>query len=402
MSASTTASPSTSNRSPAGEHNTFSTSGVLTVSGAHLVHDTYSSFLAPLLPLLIENLSLTKTMAGLLSVFYQGPSLLQPLIGLQGDRVNLRLWVVLAPAISAAMMTLLGVAPGYAGLAVLLLVAGLSSAGLHAIGPVIVGQQSGRALGRGMSYWMVAGELARTLGPLLVVAAVKALTPVGLPWLMIGGFAASLVLFLRLRQSADSETRRESAATWGEAFHHVRPILVSVAGIVSTRAFLFACLTIFLPTFLTESGADLWLAGGALSIMEAAGVAGALGGGLISDRLGRRQVMLVMTLAAPLAVLLFLNVGGWAQLVTLLFVGLTMLSTTPVIMALVQERARESRALANGIYMALNFVVTSLATLSVGLIADAFGLRIAYYASIAIMLAGIPFLFLLKVDSDNT
>ncbi len=63
---------------PVEESDRFETAGVTTASSAHLVHDLYPAFLAPLLPVLIENLSLTKTAAGLLSVFYQFPSLIQP------------------------------------------------------------------------------------------------------------------------------------------------------------------------------------------------------------------------------------------------------------------------------------------------------------------------------------
>ena len=47
----------------------FETAGVATASGAHFFHDLYTSFLAPLLPVLIESLSLTKTAAGLLAVY---------------------------------------------------------------------------------------------------------------------------------------------------------------------------------------------------------------------------------------------------------------------------------------------------------------------------------------------
>ena len=86
----------------------FETAGVTTASSAHFVHDMYTSFLAPLLPVLIENLSLTKTAAGLLSVFYQLPSLIQPLIGHLGDRVNLKILVIVGPTVAAMMMTLLG------------------------------------------------------------------------------------------------------------------------------------------------------------------------------------------------------------------------------------------------------------------------------------------------------
>lgn len=380
----------------AGEtHAHFDTAGVVTVSGAHLVHDTYSSFLAPLLPVLIENMTLTKFAAGMLSVFYQWPSLLQPFIGHLGDRVNLKVLVILAPTLSAVFMTLLGVAPTYALIALLLICAGLTSAGLHAIGPVMAGKISGARLGRGMSYWMVGGEIARTIGPLILVSAVTLLTPRGLPWLVFGGLTASLVLYLRLRGMRDYRPPDGHRLAWRDAMVTIRPFLLPLAGVTAARAMLFAGLTTFLPTYLTENGSSLWLAGASLSVMEIAGVVGALFGGVVSDRLGRRRVLMVMSLAAPVAVLLFLNTRGWLQFPVLLLVGLTLLSTTPVIMALVQEQARESRALANGIYMALNFVITSLATIIIGLLGDHFGLLTAFYASAGVMLLGMPFVWML-------
>ena len=110
------------------------------MAAGHAVHDTYTAFLAPLLPLFIDNFGLSTTAAGLLSVFSQGPSLLQPLIGHLADRLSLRMVVILAPAVSAVMMSLLGVAPSYAVMALLLLATGLSSAGLHSVGPVIAGK----------------------------------------------------------------------------------------------------------------------------------------------------------------------------------------------------------------------------------------------------------------------
>ncbi len=376
----------------------FQTLGVVSLSAAHFIHDTYSAFFAVLLPLLIENLAITKAAAALLSVFYNLPSLFQPVIGHLGDRFNLRLLVVLTPALTAAMMTLLGIAPTYATAALLLVVAGASSAGLHAVGPVIAGLLSGHKLGRGMSFWMVGGELGRTLGPVILVGAIALLTPRGLPWLMLGGLAASLVLYLRLRGVNEFHPNGGNGQGLGAALRLLRPLLLPLSGVVATRALLFSSISTFLPTFMTEEGAELWLAGAALSVMQAAGVAGALAGGVVSDRLGRRRVLLLMTLVAPLVVLLFLNVRGWLQFPVLLLVGLSLISTGPVIMALVQEQAPGSRALANGIYMALNFIITSLAVVIVGALGDRFGLRVALYTSIVVMLAGLPFVFFLPKD----
>ncbi|MCK4564459.1 MAG: MFS transporter, partial [Verrucomicrobia bacterium] len=62
--------------------NEFKTANVVSLSATHLLHDTFSSFFAPLLPLLSEKLGFTYAMAGVLATVQKLPSLLNPLIGL--------------------------------------------------------------------------------------------------------------------------------------------------------------------------------------------------------------------------------------------------------------------------------------------------------------------------------
>jgi FSR family fosmidomycin resistance protein-like MFS transporter len=178
------------------------------------------------------------------------------------------------------------------------------------------------------------------------------------------------------------------------------PLLVPLIGIIVARAFIVSALTTYLPTFLSQEGADLWLAGASLSILEAAGVVGALSGGSISDRLGRPWVLLVSMLTAPLLMFVFLAVSGWLRFPLLLLLGFTALSVTPVIMALVQESVPENRALANGVYMALSFVLRSGVVVVMGAMGDLFGLRLAFAASAAITLLGLPLILLLPRRRD--
>ena len=68
---------------------TFQTRQILQIVGGHFIHDTYTAFVSPLLPLLIERLSLTLTQAGSLSVFLQLPALLNVFIGYMADKISL-------------------------------------------------------------------------------------------------------------------------------------------------------------------------------------------------------------------------------------------------------------------------------------------------------------------------
>lgn len=373
----------------------FDTGQVTTVTLGHAVHDTYTAFLAPLLPVLIEKFSLSNSQAGLLNVFLQWPSLLQPVIGNQADRKNLRILVVSAPAIAAMGMTLLGVAPTYAACALLLLMVGLGAAGLHSVGPVLSANLSGKQFGRAMGMWMVGGGLGYTIGPLIVVAALSILTLQGLPWLMFAGFVASAILYVRLRTVTSVSGAAAESRPWRQAIAAMRPLAFPVVGIVVVRSLMAAALGTYLPIFLKSEGSTLWFAGAALAITEAAGMAGSMTAGTLSDRIGRRKVLAAAMLISTPLMAAFMLIEGAARLPLLIGLGFASLSIMPVMMALMAEQYPENRALANGLYLGVSFLSNAAATLVLGLVADAFSLRIAFTVSTLAPLLGLPLVALL-------
>jgi FSR family fosmidomycin resistance protein-like MFS transporter len=382
---------------PEDKRSDFKPGQVLTLSAGHGLHDTYSAFLAPLLPELIQRFSMTNAQAGLLSAFQQFPSIFQPIIGYLADRVSLRYLVILAPGITATAMSLLGIAPSYALMALLLTIAGLSLAGIHCVGPVMAGRVSGDRLGRGMSYWMVGGELGGTIGPILVVSVVGWLGLEGTAWLMPGGWLASLLLYFRLRGVSGKPAELPQGPHWKDVLLQMRPFLVALALLHVVQSFSSVALTTYLPIFMKEGGASLWWAGVALSILQAAGVIGALAGGSISDRLGRRRTLAIALSVTAGLIVAFLYVPGVWQAWLLPFLGFFSLSTTPVIMAIVQECYPENRSMANGLYMAVSFVIRSISLVVFGGISDAVGMTNAFLLSAILLLLGLPILRLFPV-----
>jgi FSR family fosmidomycin resistance protein-like MFS transporter len=375
----------------------FKTAQVLTLAGAHLVHDMYSSFLAPLLPLLIDKLGLSLALAGSLTLYQRLPSAVSPLIGMVADRIDLRPFLVLTPSVTAVTMSLLGVAPSYIVLALLLLVAGFSSAAFHVPGPVLVARFSGGQVGKGMSFWMTAGELARTVGPLFAVGAVSWLTLEGSWTVMVLGIAASVVIYTRVKGITlppPAPARNSLMQSWRELRH----ILLPLAGIILARGFIRGALTSFLPTFFQSEGKSLWFAGMTLALLEFSGAVGALLAGTLSDRLGRRWVLFIATVAAPFLMLIFLVASDWMMLPLLVLMGLAVFSTTPVMMAMVQDHAGDHPATANGLYMGTSFVIGAIIPMLVGGLADLMGLRTAFALSAIAALIGIPLIYTLPRD----
>jgi FSR family fosmidomycin resistance protein-like MFS transporter len=368
----------------------FETGHVMTFTFAHGVHDTYSSFVAPLLPSLIDKLSLSMTEAGVLDFARTVPALLQPFIGYLGDRVNLKWLIILAPAITATMMSLLGIAPNYAVLLMLALAAGLGSAGLHAVAPAVAGRVSGSKLGWGMGLWMVGGSIGFALGPIIIVAAISHLGLESTPWLMAGGWGASALLFVRLRAISTLSPAAERTGSLREGFHALRPLMAPMVAIVTVWALLTSARMTFLPTFLTQQGESLWFAGIALTAQTGVGWIGALMAGAISDRLGRRVVIFASMIAAAVLMLLFLAADGWIRLPMLMLVGLTGPATRTVLMALVQENCPNNRAMANGMLLTISFMLESGSAVVMGALGDFFGLRMAFTLSALILLLGSP------------
>ncbi len=376
----------------------FQTANVLTVAIGHFLHDVYSSFLAPILPLLIKKLSLSYALAGLLTVFQSAAALLNPFIGIVADRISARYLVVLSPLVTATLMSLLPLAPSYTFLAVILLFMGISNSCWHVPAPVIIKNLAGSRLGTGMSFFMLGGELARGVGPMLILGAVSLWGMDGTFRMIPLGAAASVMLYLRLRNieirshqgSALHDKAKGPFRQFANLIVEKRRFFLIIAGISFSRAIITRALNSFLPTYLTSQGSSLWLSGISLSLLELAGAAGVITSGAVSDRIGRRKMLLIIKTIAPLMMMIFLLARGLWQIPILVVLGLFSFASAPITLALVQENARQHPAAANGVFMTMNFFFGALSVFLVGLMSDWLSLSGAYWICALLSVVGIP------------
>lgn len=374
----------------------FQTGKVVTISAAHLSHDVFSAFLAPLLPLLITKLNLSLSAVAILDIARKIPQLLNPLIGLLADRICVKYLVIFAPVVTAICMSFLGQASSFPILFILLFVSGLSAAVFHVPGPVLIKRYSGINSGRGMSFYMFGGEMARTLGPLLITAAVSLWGMEGSYRVLPVGVAASLVLFFKLRnlKSIDIQQKKSFWAGSKQAIQETAPLLAGLGGFMVFRMGLKSALTLYLPTYLTGQGETIWVAGLALSLLQFSGAVGTLGAGYFADRFGHRKSLLMIAVLTPVAGLGLTFFPGILTIPLLILTGFLLFASSPIQLALVQDSGTSRPAFINSLFMTLNIISSALAVYFVGSMGDMVGLGLTYKISAGLTVLAVPFVML--------
>jgi FSR family fosmidomycin resistance protein-like MFS transporter len=241
-----------------------------------------------------------------------------------------------------------------------------------------------------MSLFMASGEMGFTIGPLLAVWAVTQWTLDGFWRLMFLGWATSLILFWRLRKVS---ARPEKTGSLRAMIPAVSGLFVPIIFFNLFRNPMIEGLTTYLPTYISGQGKSLWLAGSSLSMVELAGVFGALIIGMLSDRMGRKRLLFIASIIASFLMMLFLSVEGWIEILVLMALGFTSFSTMPILLAIVQDQFPNNRAVANGLYMMVIFLLRPLGTLFIGTLGDHLGLERAYWVAAFLSLLTLPAIF---------
>lgn len=295
-------------------------------------------------------------------------------------------------------MSLIGISTSYTMLVILLMVSGISSALFHIPSPTMIKESSGDRVGLGMSFFMVGGELARTVGPLLVLAGVSWWGLEGVYRLMPIGILASFILYIKLKDFDIDRplTKPKEKGDVKRLLKKYRLFFISIGFFIMAQSGMKSALTFYLPVYLVHQGQSLWYAGISLSILQFFGVLGTFLSGNISDKIGRKNMLLIASIGSTIFMALFIYSEN---IIVLAFLGLFVFATNPVLMALVQDSSSHMPTFMNSIYMSISFGVSSFMIFVVGYLGDSYGLYFTYIVSALIALVAIPMVFILDRSS---
>lgn len=359
--------------------------GLLTLG--HFTVDAYSSFLSPLIPLLIAKLGLSLSEVGVvLGVASFSNSFSQLFFGWTSDRLRRPWFVAFGPLLGAVFLSAVGLAPNLYVLVLFLILGGLGVAAFHPQGVMLAGHTSKRRA-LAVSLFITGGTLGFALGPLLSVTTV---TLFGLERTWMAAFPGLLVSALLLVWFA------RVPATVHQ--HHERPALSELRPVATPLTLLFVAVVIrsavgmsftnFLSVWLDARSFPLQLTGTLVAAYLGFGALGGFVGGWLAERWSGRGVVIASFLfSAPLyAAFLFLPTGP--GLVSLLLGGFVLQSSLPVNVVLGQELSPRHGSTISSLLMGVAWAVGALLMGGVGLLADVIGLRYALLAVSSLLVAG--------------
>jgi FSR family fosmidomycin resistance protein-like MFS transporter len=351
---------------------------ILLIFLAHLWVDASQGVLPVALVMLKETFSLSYLQMGLVtSILNFTSSVIQPLFGLVADRYRLGWVIPLGVLWTACSMGLLGWAPNYTVLLLLVGMAGIGTAAFHPRAMMAVSLLSGERKGLGTAVFSTGGNLGFALGPVVGTFLILSLGLRATAGLVLPGLTIALALWLYpgdfLQRKAQARGR-PSAVESGSAAHSAWFPMTLVCLIVTLRAWVYMTFLTYLPTFLQGQGIELKKAGLMLTVFLAGGAVAGLYGGHLSDRVGRKKVIIVSKLIYPVAAsLMILSGEPWLWVFAVLS-GAALLASFSVTVVLAQELMPGYIGLASGLILGLGFGMGGLGVAVSGWMADGIGL----------------------------
>lgn len=360
----------------------------LAIAVLHGMNDAYMAFLHPLLPRIMGRLGLNIALAATLAMTLSlAASLVQPVMGWLADRYGRRLFVVAGPVTAGVFLSLMGVAPTFGVLLLCLALGGLGSAAFHPPAASMAARVAdGRVSGTRFSIFSFGGAAGYSVGPLAAVALVSAFGLSGLWIAMLPILVIATVAWSALPPGRSDRSTAEPPRPL-TVLRQLRGPLGLIFGISAIGAFLQRVFLTMQPILVNEAGGSETLGAVSLSVYLAGQAVGTLTSGILTDRIDRRRLLIVLSLlSVPAHIAAFsLPPGAPGVLVVTAFAGSLNMALLPPIVVMAQELVPSGAAFSSGIVMGLAWAAGSIGVLGTGVLGDLSGAQTAALASVPVM-----------------
>jgi FSR family fosmidomycin resistance protein-like MFS transporter len=366
------------------------------ISFSHFLNDTMQSLIASVYPMLKDTYALDFAQIGLITLAFQiTASLLQPLVGHFTDKKAQPFSLSIGMSATFFGLLLLSVAHRYGVILIAASLIGLGSAVFHPESARIARLASGGRYGFAQSVFQLGGNFGTSMGPVLAALIVVPFGQSSIAWFSIIAFVAIVVLWRIGQWYKPLITAKKVAATNSHsAAPDRRRVLIALTVLVllmfSKQLYVSSLSSYYIFYLIDRFGVSTQAAQIYLFIFLAANAAGALFGGALGDRFGRKIVIWFSVLGALPFTLALPYAGLYASAVLSVLIGLILSSTTSSIIVFAQELVPHRFGMISGVFFGVAFGIGGLGAAVLGELAD--HTSIAYVYQICAFLPAIGLL----------
>lgn len=338
------------------------------------------SVLAPILPVLVEELSMTHAQGGMLETAYLiGYIFMKVPAGTIANRIGIKRTLVISMVAYASSTALNFLATGFIHLLALRFLTGLFQ-GVHLpLANTLLSERFGDRQGRAIGFHESGPNVGNSIAYPLAVAIVStwswrwAFILLSLPAFALAGVAAFI-----LGEEKGPEAKAKTGYGEGDRFR-LRSFLRLLAPLALAHAVYNLCLRtllIFAPSFLVEfRGMDLRTAGLISMLMPAAGFIAKISSGFIAERVGDRNAICGATLLTGVFIMsLSYVLGGCLLSVNFVVLGFALYSFSPTIYASVTSGLpTQLKSIGLGAVTMTGNIFGALSTFLIGFLIDTRG-----------------------------
>lgn len=380
---------------------------LMAISLCHLINDLIQALLPSMYPILKENLNLTFSQIGMLTLTYQvTASLLQPFIGLVTDRKSLPMLLPIGMVLSCTGILPFVRGHDYVDLVLGAMILGAGSSIFHPEASRIAHSAANGAHGFAQSIFQVGGSLGSSLGPLLAAFLImsndNALTGLA----SVGGIGVFILLGLSKWHFKHHKSQTQTLEIFAPALHLRRKeVLLSISILLTltfSKFFYLASISNYFTFYLIErfslsvESAQLYL-----FFFLAASAIGGFVGGPLGDRVGSRVVIWGSILGALPFTLALPYVGLSATITLIILIGFIISSAFSAIVVFAQSLMPGRIGMVSGLFFGFAFGMGGAGAAILGILADHTNIEFVYSVCSFLPLIGLLAIFLPDIKKKD-
>lgn len=360
---------------------------LVALSFSHCFNDLLQSVVSAVYPILKNDLALTFSEIGLITLVYQlASSVFQPVVGFVFDKRPLSWSLPFGMCFSTVGLVVLSQAGSFWMVLLSVAFVGIGSSVLHPEASRITSLASGGRRGLAQSLFQVGGNFGTSVGPLLVALVVAPYGRGNVAWFVVVSALAFMAMMPICRWygaylqkvKAEPAAMRQRVKRPLSGRRTVFTIFIIMILIFSKYIYM-ACLTNYYTFYLIQRfGVSVQTSQILLFVFLVAMAIGTVIGGPVGDRYGRKFVIWVSILGCAPFSLAMPHVGLVATVVCSFGAGLMLSSAFPAILLYAQELLPNKLGLVSGLFFGFAFGVAGIASAILGLLADTYGIEAIY------------------------